>query len=58
MASISPLDYDPKEELINAYSHGIGAGIAVIASISLIIKGAHLPLGQWISFWVYRLVHL
>lgn len=53
MASISPLDYDPKEELINAYSHGIGAGLAVIASILLIIKGAHLPLGQWISLWVY-----
>ncbi|ENW02766.1 PAQR family membrane homeostasis protein TrhA [Acinetobacter beijerinckii] len=53
MASISPLDYDPKEELINAYSHGIGAGLAVIASIFLIIKGAHLPLGQWISLWVY-----
>ncbi|PKF36313.1 PAQR family membrane homeostasis protein TrhA [Acinetobacter proteolyticus] len=47
------LDYDPKEELINAYSHGAGAVLALIASIFLIIKGYALPLGQWISLWVY-----
>ena len=47
------LDYDPKEELINAYSHGIGAALALIASIFMIIKGQYLPLGQWISLWVY-----
>ncbi|MEN5172806.1 hemolysin III family protein [Acinetobacter higginsii] len=47
------LDYDPKEELINAYSHGAGAVLALIASIFLIIKGYGLPLGQWISLWVY-----
>jgi len=47
------LDYDPKEELINAYSHGAGAVLALIASIFLIIKGYGLPLGQWISLWYY-----
>ena len=55
MASISPLDYDPQEELINAYSHGLGAILAFIAVIFLIVKGYALPLGQWISLWVYGL---
>ncbi len=55
MASTSPLDYDPKEELINAYSHGLGAVLAFIAAIFLIVKGYGLPLGQWISLWVYGL---
>ncbi len=55
MASTSPLDYDPQEELINAYSHGLGAIVAFIAAIFLIVKGYGLPLGQWISLWVYGL---
>ena len=55
MASTSPLDYDPQEELINAYSHGLGAVLAFIAVIFLIVKGYALPLGQWISLWVYGL---
>ncbi len=55
MASTSPLDYDPQEELINAYSHGLGAVLAFIAAIFLIVKGYALPLGQWISLWVYGL---
>lgn len=55
MASTSPLDYDPQEELINAYSHGLGAILAFIAVIFLIVKGYALPLGQWISLWVYGL---
>ena len=55
MASTSPLDYDPQEELINAYSHGLGAVLACIAPIFLIVKGYGLPLGQWISLWVYGL---
>ena len=55
MASTSPLDYDPQEELINAYSHGLGAVLALIAAIFLIVKGYGLPLGQWISLWVYGL---
>lgn len=53
MNSKTLLDYDPKEELINAYSHGLGAVLALIASIFLIVKGHALPLGQWISLWVY-----
>ena len=55
MASTSPLDYDPQEELINAYSHGLGAVLALIAAIFLIVKGYGLPVGQWISLWVYGL---
>ena len=55
MASTSPLDYDPQEKLINAYSHGLGAVLAFIAAIFLIVKGYGLPLGQWISLWVYGL---
>ena len=55
MASTSPLDYDPQEELINAYSHGLGAVLAFIDAIFLIVKGYGLPLGQWISLWVYGL---
>ncbi len=55
MASTSPLDYDPQEELINAYSHGLGAVLALIAAIFLIMKGYGLPVGQWISLWVYGL---
>ena len=55
MASTSPLDYDPQEELINAYSHGLGAIVAFIAVIFLIVKGYGLALGQWISLWVYGL---
>ena len=55
MASTSPLDYDPQEELINAYSHGLGAVLAFIAAIFLSVKGYGLPLGQWISLWVYGL---
>ncbi|MBY3623973.1 hemolysin III family protein [Acinetobacter sp. CUI P1] len=46
-------NYDPKEELINAYSHGIGAVLALIVSVFLIIKGYGLPFGQWMSLWVY-----
>lgn len=46
-------NYDPKEELINAYSHGIGAALALIASVFLIIKGYGLPFGQWMGLWVY-----
>ena len=53
MNSKTLLDYDPKEELINAYSHGLGAVLALIASIFLIVKGHALPLGQWMSLWVY-----
>ena len=39
----------------SAYSHGLGAVLAFIAVIFLIVKGYGLPLGQWISLWVYGL---
>ncbi len=45
--------YDPKEELFNAYSHGAGVVMAVVASIFLIIKGSYLPTAQWVGLWVY-----
>ncbi len=45
--------YDPKEELFNAYSHGAGVVMAVIASILLIIKGSYLSTAQWVGLWVY-----
>lgn len=45
--------YDPKEELFNAYSHGAGVVMAVIASVFLIIKGSYLSTAQWIGLWVY-----
>ncbi|ENU31139.1 hypothetical protein F991_01045 [Acinetobacter sp. CIP-A165] len=53
MNTNSLLDYDPKEERLNAYSHAIGAIFALIASIFLIIKGYYLPLAQWMSLWIY-----
>jgi len=45
--------YDPKEELFNAYSHGAGVVMAVVASIFLIIKGSYLSIAQWVGLWVY-----
>ncbi len=53
----SPLlqDYDQREECMNYISHGIGAGLSVIAGILLIIKGSYLSSGQWFGLWVYAL---
>ena len=51
----SPASYDPLEEKINFISHAIGAVLAVIGAILLIIKGAAYPLTQWIGLWVYGL---
>ena len=51
----SPASYDPLEEKINFISHAIGAVLAVIGAILLIIKGAAYPLAQWIGLWVYGL---
>ena len=48
-------DYDQNEERINYVSHGIGAGLSVVAGILLIIKGSYLSTGQWIGLWVYAL---
>ena len=51
----SPASYDPLEEKINFISHAIGAVLAVIGAILLIIKGAAYPMAQWIGLWVYGL---
>lgn len=48
-------DYDLQEERINYLSHGVGAALAFIAGILLIIKGAYLSTGQWLGLWVYAL---
>ncbi|MFH7806400.1 hemolysin III family protein [Acinetobacter sp. YH16039] len=47
--------YDPHEEKINAISHALGALLALIASIFMLIKGSDLPLGQFVSLCVYAL---
>ena len=48
-------NYDPVEERINFISHAIGAALALIAGILLIIKGSYLETAQWIGLWVYAL---
>ena len=45
--------YDPKEERLNAISHALGAVLAVIASICMLIKGQNQPLPQFIGLCVY-----
>ncbi len=47
--------YDPREEKINAMSHALGAVLAVIAGVLLLIKGSYLPLGQFLGLCVYAL---
>lgn len=53
MSSPSLELYHPKEEQFNAYSHAVGAALAVCAAIALISKGHALPAGQWFGLWVY-----
>ncbi|QKQ70767.1 MULTISPECIES: hemolysin III family protein [unclassified Acinetobacter] len=48
-------DYDQAEERINYISHGLGALLAIIAGILLIVKGSYLSTGPWIGLWVYAL---
>lgn len=48
-------DYDPFEEQLNAWSHALGAILAAIGAILLVLKGFPLPLGQWIGLIVYAL---
>ncbi len=43
-------DYDLQEERINYLSHGVGAALAFIAGILLIIKGAYLSTGTMARF--------
>ncbi|MCF3128645.1 PAQR family membrane homeostasis protein TrhA [Acinetobacter soli] len=55
MAQSPVQDYDPLEEQLNAWSHALGAGLAVIGAVFLLIKGSSLPLAQWIGLLVYAL---
>ncbi|MHA3893374.1 PAQR family membrane homeostasis protein TrhA [Acinetobacter sp. GXMZU3951] len=48
-------DYHPTEEQFNVWSHALGAVLACIATILLVIKGHYLSTGQWIGLWVYGL---
>ncbi|WP_299155234.1 hemolysin III family protein [uncultured Acinetobacter sp.] len=48
-------DYDQAEERINYISHGLGALLAMIAGILLIVKGSYLSTGPWIGLWIYAL---
>lgn len=48
-------DYDQAEERINYISHGLGALLAIIAGILLIVKGSYLSTSPWIGLWVYAL---
>ena len=48
-------DYDPLEEKMNVWTHAIGAALAVLAMILLVIKGSDLAAGQWFGLWVYGL---
>ena len=49
------VSYDLQEERINYLSHGVGAVLAFIAGILLIIKGAYLSTGQWLGLWAYAI---
>ncbi|WP_288422991.1 hemolysin III family protein [uncultured Acinetobacter sp.] len=55
MAQSPVQHYDPLEEQLNAWSHALGAGLAVIGAVFLLIKGSSLPLAQWIGLLVYAL---
>ena len=46
-------DYHPTEEQFNVWSHALGALLACIGTILLVIKGSYLSTGQWIGLWVY-----
>ena len=55
MSTSNLQSYDPHEEKINAISHALGAVLAAIASIFMLVKGSYLPLGQFIGLCVYAL---
>ncbi|MEB3767991.1 PAQR family membrane homeostasis protein TrhA [Acinetobacter sp. MD2] len=48
-----PISYDATEEKLNVFTHGLGAIIAVIASIMLLVKTAQFPTFTWLSLWIY-----
>ncbi|OTG80038.1 PAQR family membrane homeostasis protein TrhA [Acinetobacter sp. ANC 4648] len=47
--------YAPQEERINAFSHALGAILAAIATIFMLIKGSDLPFWQFFGLCVYGL---
>lgn len=53
MTAPNALNYDPKEEKLNTLSHGLGAVLAVIAGIMLVIKGHELQFGQQLGLIIY-----
>ncbi|SDY52741.1 PAQR family membrane homeostasis protein TrhA [Acinetobacter kyonggiensis] len=55
MTTSNMQSYDPREEKINAISHALGAVLAVIAGVLLLIKGSYLPRGQFLGLCVYAL---
>ena len=55
MANSNIQSYDPQEEYINAISHALGAVLAIIASVFMLIKGSDLPLEQFFGLCVYAL---
>ena len=55
MTTSNMQSYDPREEKINAMSHALGAVLAVIAGVLLLIKGSDLPRGQFLGLCVYAL---
>ncbi|MHA3057555.1 PAQR family membrane homeostasis protein TrhA [Acinetobacter sp. ANC 4641] len=46
-------NYDSSEEHFNVLTHGIGAVIALIASVLLLYKSAFLSMDKWFSLWIY-----
>ena len=55
MTTSNMQSYDPREEKINAMSHTLGAVLAVIVGVLLLIKGSDLPRGQFLGLCVYAL---
>ncbi|WP_343595343.1 hemolysin III family protein [Acinetobacter sp.] len=53
MKATTLASYDATEEKLNVLTHGLGCLIAVVASIFLLAQSISLPLGQWLSLWVY-----
>ena len=48
-------NYDPKEENLNIWSHALGAILAVIGCILMLMKASYLSFGPWLGLLVYGL---
>lgn len=53
MTVSNTLDYDPQEEKINTLSHALGAVLAIVAGIMLLLKGYTLGATQLLGLVVY-----